>query len=79
MRYIASRITPQVIYVTYALTLALLFLAGFYPPAQQPDLSGVQHLVMGAPDHRQQLGFRKVMRMRDGLIQFIFVQATHFP
>jgi hypothetical protein len=38
MRHIASRITPQAIYVAYALSLALLLLAGFYPPAQQPDL-----------------------------------------
>ena len=38
MRRAASLFTPPVVYAGYALTLVLLLFAGFYPPAQQPDL-----------------------------------------
>jgi hypothetical protein len=38
MRRAASFLTPRVVYLGYALTLVLLLLAGFYPPARQPDL-----------------------------------------
>jgi hypothetical protein len=46
--------------------------------AQQADLPGVQHLVMGAPQQRQQLRLRKRVRVRHGLVQFSFVQARQF-
>jgi hypothetical protein len=42
-------------------------------------LNGVQHLVAGAPEQRPQLRRRNRVGMRDGLIQFAFVQAPHFP
>jgi hypothetical protein len=38
MRRAASLFTPQVVYLGYALTFVLLLFAGFYPPAQNPDL-----------------------------------------
>src|ERR1700722_1284264 len=54
---------------------------GGYPSSRRsnPDLTGVQHLVVSAPQERQQLRLRKRMRMRNGLIQFGFVQASQFP
>src|SRR5271163_641507 len=45
MRRAASFLTPRVVYLGYALMLVLLLLAGFYPPARQPDL-GVRAWVM---------------------------------
>ena len=45
---------------------------------QQADLPCVQHLVVGAPQQRQQLRLRKRVRVRHGLIQFVFVEAQQF-
>lgn len=47
--------------------------------AQQADLPGVKHLVMGAPQKGEQLRLCKRMRVRHGLVQFSFVQARQFP
>src|SRR5262249_11780938 len=47
--------------------------------AQQTDLTGMHHLVVGAPQKRHQFRLRKGMRMRNRLIQLRFVQARQFP
>src|SRR5262249_38899114 len=46
--------------------------------AQQADLSGVQHLVLGAPQERLQFRRRKRVRVRHGLIEFCFAEAGEF-
>ena len=43
--------------------------------AQQPDLAGVHHFMMGAPQQRLQFRLRQRMGMADGLVQLAFVQA----
>jgi len=47
--------------------------------AQQSDLPGMQHLMVGAPLQRQQFCLRKGMRVRNRLVEFGFVQARQFP
>jgi hypothetical protein len=46
--------------------------------AQQPDLARVQHLVVGAPEKRQQLRLGVRMGMQNGLSQFSLIQTWQF-
>jgi hypothetical protein len=47
--------------------------------AQQADLAGVHHLVVSAPEKREQLRLRVGMGMRHRLIQVTFLHCRQFP